>query len=171
MHFAHMTYRFSLYLDMSLQIGSPKNFVWMFDFFPFFKSDPNLLKWLFLCSHPFFSFSGLCSCYVMLHIVIINFSFSGVQEENKKLEVLLFEYETAIASLGEELDAANREKDEVIFRNEGITSKLEALSEELNTSNKELQVFQEEVSALVSFCISPYISQVLGIYFSDVDCD
>ncbi|KAM4079934.1 hypothetical protein ACJW30_09G152800 [Castanea mollissima] len=71
-----------------------------------------------------------------------------LQEENKKLEVLLFEYETAIASLGEELDAANREKDEVIFRNEGITSKLEALSEELNTSNKELQVFQEEVSAL-----------------------
>uniref|UniRef100_A0A7N2M2K8 Uncharacterized protein n=1 Tax=Quercus lobata TaxID=97700 RepID=A0A7N2M2K8_QUELO len=71
-----------------------------------------------------------------------------LQEENKKLEVLLFEYETAIASLGEELDAANREKDVVIFRNEGITSKLEALSEELNTSNKELQVFQEEVSAL-----------------------
>lgn len=86
------------------------------------------------------------------------FSFSGVQEENKKLEVLAFEYETDIASLEEELAAAYREKEEVISRNEGMASEIEALSEQLNVSNTELNVLQEEISALVSFCIYLFTS-------------
>jgi predicted nuclease with TOPRIM domain len=55
--------------------------------------------------------------------------------------------------LEEELAAAYTEKDEVIFRNENMASEIEALSEQLSISNTELQVLQEEVSALVSFCI------------------
>lgn len=78
------------------------------------------------------------------------YSFSGVQEENKKLEVLAFEYETDIASLEEELAASYREKEEVISINEGMASEIETLSEQLNISNKELNVLQEEISALVS---------------------
>ncbi|KAB1222202.1 hypothetical protein CJ030_MR2G023440 [Morella rubra] len=70
------------------------------------------------------------------------------QEGNKKLEVLAFEYETAIASLEEELAAAYREKEEVIFRNEVMASEIEALSEQLDISNKDMNVLQEEVSVL-----------------------
>ncbi|XP_062166470.1 kinesin-like protein KIN-7O isoform X1 [Alnus glutinosa] len=71
-----------------------------------------------------------------------------LQEENKKLEVLAFEYETDMASLEEELAAAYREKEEVLSRNEGMASEIEALSEQLNVSNTELNVLQEEISAL-----------------------
>lgn len=90
-------------------------------------------------------------------LIFFSFSFPCVQEGNKKLEVLAFEYETAIASLEEELAAAYREKEEVIFRNEVMASEIEALSEQLDISNKDMNVLQEEVSVLVSFCMSPYI--------------
>ncbi|KAG2687333.1 hypothetical protein I3760_09G046500 [Carya illinoinensis] len=71
-----------------------------------------------------------------------------MQEGNKKLEVLAFEYETAIASLEEELATAYREKEEAILRNECMASELEALSEQFKISNKDLNVSKEEVSAL-----------------------
>jgi predicted nuclease with TOPRIM domain len=60
--------------------------------------------------------------------------------------------------LEEELAAAYREKEEVISRNEGMASEIEALSEQLNVSNMELNVLQEEISALVSFCIYLFTS-------------
>ncbi|XP_035544828.1 kinesin-like protein KIN-7O isoform X3 [Juglans regia] len=71
-----------------------------------------------------------------------------MQEGNKKLEVLAFEYETAIASLEEELATAYREKEEAILRNECMASEIEALSEQMKISSKDLNVSKEEVSAL-----------------------
>ncbi|XP_043694386.1 kinesin-like protein KIN-7O [Telopea speciosissima] len=67
-----------------------------------------------------------------------------LQEEYKKLEVLAFEMETTIASLEEELEAANREKAEAIISNEVFTSELEAMSNKLESSNLELKMSQEE---------------------------
>ena len=59
--------------------------------------------------------------------------------------------ETTITSLEEELAAANKDKEEALFRNETLTAELEALSDKLNISNPELEMLQEEVSNLVRF--------------------
>ncbi|XP_059646136.1 kinesin-like protein KIN-7O isoform X2 [Cornus florida] len=71
-----------------------------------------------------------------------------MQEEYKKLEVLAFEMETTIASLEEELAAANGEKEQATTRNECVVSELHALSDKLSMSNSELSMLQEEVSSL-----------------------
>ncbi|XP_042515640.1 kinesin-like protein KIN-7O isoform X2 [Macadamia integrifolia] len=77
-----------------------------------------------------------------------NSPYEQLQEEYKKLEVLAFEMETTIASLEEELEAANREKAEAIIRNEVLTSELEAMSCKLESSNLELKMSQEEVLSI-----------------------
>lgn len=59
--------------------------------------------------------------------------------------------ETTIASLEEELAAANEEKNVAVSRTESLTSDLQALSDKLSLSNLELNTLQEEVSDLVSF--------------------
>lgn len=71
-----------------------------------------------------------------------------LQEDYKKLEVLAFEMETTIASLEEELAAANEEKNVAVSRTESLTSDLQALSDKLSLSNLELNTLQEEVSDL-----------------------
>lgn len=71
-----------------------------------------------------------------------------LQEDYKKLEVLAFEMETTIASLEEELAAANQEKEEILARNASLGSELEILSEKLDTSNTEINALQEEISDL-----------------------
>ena len=58
--------------------------------------------------------------------------------------------ETTIASLEEELGAANQEKEEIYARNESMSSELEMLSDKLDISNTELNALQEEISDLVS---------------------
>ncbi|KAL6987278.1 hypothetical protein U1Q18_013029, partial [Sarracenia purpurea var. burkii] len=72
-------------------------------------------------------------------------------EDYKKLEVLAFEMETTIASLEEELAAANEEKGVAVSRAESLASDFQILSNKLNTSNSELNALQEEVSDLVKF--------------------
>ncbi|KAJ8449786.1 hypothetical protein Cgig2_001442 [Carnegiea gigantea] len=71
-----------------------------------------------------------------------------LQEDYKKLEVLAFEMETTIASLEEELGAANQEKEKIYARNESLSSELEMLSDKLDISNTELNALQEEISDL-----------------------
>lgn len=56
--------------------------------------------------------------------------------------------ETTIASLEEELGAANQEKEKVYARNESLSSELEMLSDKLDISNTELNALQEEISDL-----------------------
>ncbi|KAK4281942.1 hypothetical protein QN277_013382 [Acacia crassicarpa] len=70
------------------------------------------------------------------------------QEEYKKLEVLVFESETKITSLEQQLSAALKEKEDLISNNEGLASELENLSDRLNISNSELYNLNEEISAL-----------------------
>ncbi|OMO99839.1 hypothetical protein CCACVL1_03590 [Corchorus capsularis] len=71
-----------------------------------------------------------------------------MQEDYKKLEVLAFEMETTIASLEEELAAANRDKEEAISRNEDLAFELQALTEKLNVSSSEMNALREELSCL-----------------------
>uniref|UniRef100_A0A5B7BK84 Putative centromere-associated protein E isoform X3 n=1 Tax=Davidia involucrata TaxID=16924 RepID=A0A5B7BK84_DAVIN len=71
-----------------------------------------------------------------------------MQEDYKKLEVLAFEMETAIASLEEDLAVAREEKEQAITRNEILASELQALSDKLNMLNSELSMSQEEISGL-----------------------
>ncbi|KAF8403637.1 hypothetical protein HHK36_011741 [Tetracentron sinense] len=71
-----------------------------------------------------------------------------LQGDYKKLEVLAFELETTVASLEEDLIAANIEKEEALCRNEILASELEAMSNKLNMSTSELEILQEEVSSL-----------------------
>ncbi|KAJ4972044.1 hypothetical protein NE237_005143 [Protea cynaroides] len=71
-----------------------------------------------------------------------------VQEEYKNLQVLAFEMETAIASLEEDLEAANREKAEAIIRNEVLTSELEAMFKKLDSLNSDLEMSQEDISRM-----------------------
>ncbi|KMT15139.1 hypothetical protein BVRB_3g062560 isoform B [Beta vulgaris subsp. vulgaris] len=68
-----------------------------------------------------------------------------LQEDYKKLEVLAFEMETTIASLEEELAAANQEKEELLARNESLSFEIEMLSNKFDTSNSESNSFQEEL--------------------------
>ncbi|XP_012072668.1 kinesin-like protein KIN-7O isoform X1 [Jatropha curcas] len=72
----------------------------------------------------------------------------SLKEDYRKLEVLGFEMEATIASLEEEVEAAHKEKEEAIFRNDILASELEALVEKLNLSNAELNTLQEEVLVL-----------------------
>ncbi|KAF7819101.1 kinesin-like protein KIN-7O isoform X2 [Senna tora] len=81
------------------------------------------------------------------------------QEEYKKLEVLAFELETRIASLEEELSAALKEKEDLISVNEGLTSEVENLTENLNISNSELCQLKEEISALTQRLEESNLSQ------------
>ncbi|KAL8489358.1 hypothetical protein ACS0TY_025309 [Phlomoides rotata] len=69
-------------------------------------------------------------------------------EEYKKLEVLAFEMESAIASLEDQLAFANEGKDLATCRAESLASDLEALSNELHLSNSELSSLKDEVSVL-----------------------
>ncbi|KAL9411491.1 hypothetical protein AB3S75_045150 [Citrus x aurantiifolia] len=71
-----------------------------------------------------------------------------MQEDYKKLEILAFEMETAIASLEEQLAAASREREEALSRNENLASELEAKSERFSKSSTELNILREEVSGL-----------------------
>ncbi|KAH9649173.1 kinesin-like protein KIN-7O [Citrus sinensis] len=71
-----------------------------------------------------------------------------MQEDYKKLEILAFEMETAIASLEEQLAAASREREEALTRNENLASELEAKSERFSKSSTELNILREEVSGL-----------------------
>ncbi|KAH9680276.1 kinesin-like protein KIN-7O [Citrus sinensis] len=71
-----------------------------------------------------------------------------MQEDYKKLEILAFEMETAIASLEEQLAAASREREEALSRNENLASELEAMSERFIKSSTELNILREEVSGL-----------------------
>ncbi|KAL5542545.1 hypothetical protein UlMin_010255 [Ulmus minor] len=75
-------------------------------------------------------------------------SFDQTLQEYNKLEVYAFELETKIASLEEQLSTEFREKEEIVARNEDMTSELEGLSEKLNTSSLDLSLLQEEISAL-----------------------
>ncbi|XP_021866877.1 kinesin-like protein KIN-7O [Spinacia oleracea] len=68
-----------------------------------------------------------------------------LQDDYKKLEVLAFEMETTIASLDEELAAANQEKEELLARNESLSFEIEMLSDKFDTSNSELNALQEEL--------------------------
>lgn len=77
------------------------------------------------------------------------FLFCSFKEDYKKLEVLVFEMETQIASLEEELAIAYKDKEEAQIRSEILTAEMEALSDKLNLSNSELKVFEEEVLSLV----------------------
>ncbi|XP_047946706.1 kinesin-like protein KIN-7O isoform X1 [Salvia hispanica] len=69
-------------------------------------------------------------------------------EQFKNLEVLAFEMEAQIASLGEQLAIANEEKDIATSRAESLASDLGVLSDELQLSNSELGKLEEEVSQL-----------------------
>ncbi|XP_025650638.1 kinesin-like protein KIN-7O isoform X3 [Arachis hypogaea] len=71
-----------------------------------------------------------------------------LQEELKKMDAFAFEAESRITSLEEELTAALKEKEEVKFSNEDLTSQLEGLMEKLNESNSELYNLKEEISVL-----------------------
>ncbi|KAH9606325.1 hypothetical protein KSS87_023132 [Heliosperma pusillum] len=73
-----------------------------------------------------------------------------LQEDYGKLEVLAFEMETTIASLEEELAAANLEKEELLARNESLSFELEMLSDKLETSNSDLTALNEELLELRS---------------------
>ncbi|EPS70558.1 hypothetical protein M569_04200, partial [Genlisea aurea] len=69
-------------------------------------------------------------------------------EEYKKLEVLAFEMEVAIASLEDQLTVESEEKNMCISRAERLESKLLELTEELYQSNSDLSSLKEEVSTL-----------------------
>lgn len=86
-------------------------------------------------------------------------------QEYKKLEVLAFEMETAIASLEDQLAFANEGKDLATCRAESLSSDLEALSNELQMSNSELSTLKDEVSVLVSL-IKYKSSILLGFLYS-----
>ncbi|XP_051150638.1 kinesin-like protein KIN-7O isoform X2 [Andrographis paniculata] len=64
-----------------------------------------------------------------------------LEDEYKKMEVLAFDMETTIASLEDQLEVANRDKDEA-------NSIAERLSQELELSNSELSALEKEVSVL-----------------------
>lgn len=59
--------------------------------------------------------------------------------------------ETTIASLEEELAAANQEKEELLARNESLSFEIEMLSNKFDTSNSESNSFQEELLDFVNF--------------------
>ncbi|KAF6170558.1 hypothetical protein GIB67_031966 [Kingdonia uniflora] len=71
-----------------------------------------------------------------------------MNDEYKKLEVLAFEMETTIASLEEDLARTNKEKDEILLRNEVLTSDVEATYYRLSTKNSELEKLEQEVSSM-----------------------
>ncbi|GAY65395.1 hypothetical protein CUMW_240780 [Citrus unshiu] len=89
---------------------------------------------------------------VLLENVLLSLSILNI-EDYKKLEILAFEMETAIASLEEQLAAASREREEALTRNENLASELEAKSERFSKSSTELNILREEVSGLVSFLL------------------
>ncbi|MED6112151.1 hypothetical protein PIB30_118413 [Stylosanthes scabra] len=64
------------------------------------------------------------------------------------MDAFAFEAESRITSLEEELTAALKEKEEVKFSKEELTSQLEGLMEKLNESNSELYTLKEEISVL-----------------------
>ncbi|XP_057548898.1 kinesin-like protein KIN-7O isoform X3 [Amaranthus tricolor] len=68
-----------------------------------------------------------------------------LQDDYKKLEVLAFEMETTIASLEEELAAANQEKEKLLATNESLSSEIEMLSEKFDASSSDLNALQEEL--------------------------
>ncbi|KAL9237922.1 hypothetical protein vseg_012415 [Gypsophila vaccaria] len=73
-----------------------------------------------------------------------------LQEDYGKLEVLAFEMESTIASLEEDLAAANLEKEDLLARNESLSFELEMLSDKLETSNSELNELNDELLGLRS---------------------
>ncbi|XP_022147755.1 kinesin-like protein KIN-7O isoform X2 [Momordica charantia] len=66
-----------------------------------------------------------------------------LQEDYKKLEVFAFELEAKTASLEDQLMATYSEKEEAIFRNEGLLSELETLTEKLGIANIQLTAVQD----------------------------
>lgn len=88
-------------------------------------------------------------------------------QEYKKLEVLAFEMETAIASLEDQLTFANAGKDLATCRAESLANDLETLSEELQLSNLELNTLKDEVSVLVSLSslIPTYYGELAGFVY------
>ena len=68
--------------------------------------------------------------------------------------------ETTIASLEEELAAAQRDKEEAISRNEELALELQALTQKLNITSLEMNDLREEISDLVSF---PFITLYLPL--------
>lgn len=101
-----------------------------------------------------------CNNFELENFSSESFLSCSFKEDYKKLEVFAFEMETTIASLEEELTAACKDKEEVVFRNETLAAELEALSDELNTSNSELKMLQEEVLNLVRFSMIFSISWI-----------
>lgn len=84
-------------------------------------------------------------------MIICWFILSVYQEDYKKLEVFAFELEAKTASLEDQLMATYSEKEEAIFRNEGLLSELETLTEKLRIANIQLTAVQD-VPELVSLC-------------------
>ncbi|KAL1193950.1 Kinesin-like protein KIN-7O [Cardamine amara subsp. amara] len=72
----------------------------------------------------------------------------SLQEDFKQLEVLAFEMETTIASLEEELAAERGEKEEALYRNEGLDLEITALTEKLEHSNTQLEHLQNDITEL-----------------------
>ncbi|GAA0158383.1 hypothetical protein LIER_15428 [Lithospermum erythrorhizon] len=72
----------------------------------------------------------------------------AMQAECERLEVILFEAETTISSLEEDLTIIHQERDEANCRAESLASELDSLSDELKLSNKELEMLRDEVSRL-----------------------
>ncbi|XP_058114053.1 kinesin-like protein KIN-7I isoform X2 [Magnolia sinica] len=77
-----------------------------------------------------------------------NFDLEILSGDYQKLEVRAFEMEAKIASLEEDLLAANGEKEEAFVRNEILASELEAISSKLSTTNSELKLLQEDVASM-----------------------
>ncbi|CAN1259809.1 Kinesin-like protein KIN-7O [Linum perenne] len=71
-----------------------------------------------------------------------------MQEDYRKLEVLAFEMEEAIASLEEELEEVRKEKEAATQRSEDLASQLENMSETFNASDAELCSLQQEILGL-----------------------
>ncbi|KAF5177436.1 Kinesin-like protein kin-7o [Thalictrum thalictroides] len=71
-----------------------------------------------------------------------------MQGEYRKLEVLAFEMETTIASLEEQLTAANEEKEEAFQQSKLLASELNDVSNRLTMTSSELKMFQEDVLSI-----------------------
>ncbi|MQM13586.1 hypothetical protein Taro_046512 [Colocasia esculenta] len=66
----------------------------------------------------------------------------------EKLEIYAFEMEAEIASLEEKLMASVGEREEALTRNGILETELEALSNQLNTTNSELKLMGDEITSL-----------------------
>lgn len=89
------------------------------------------------------------------------------------MEVYVFEMETKIASLGEELSAICSENEAILSRNEDLASQLVSVSEKLNASKSEMDILHEEVTSLVRlslpFC-SAFLMSSLDFWFCNYPC-